>query len=176
MLEAAGITQKVAWLIPFAVIRMIVPARDAMLSALMSNDDRQSFREFEHTGDIGIEVTAPTRIELFRRAAIAMAALLVEEGSIAPAKERELTVEASGDADLMHDLLSALLCLFTIEDFIWCDASVSETAGGVRVSVKGEDFDAARHTLRGEIKAVTYHQLAVTGSPEGWSARVILDV
>jgi SHS2 domain-containing protein len=142
----------------------------------MSNHERQSFHEFEHTGDIGIEVTAPSRIELFRRTALALASLLVEEGSIATAKEHELTVQAATDADLMHDLLSALLCLFTIESFIWCEVAVSEIADGLRVVVRGEDFDAYRHTLRGEIKAVTYHQLSVTESADGWNARIIFDV
>lgn len=142
----------------------------------MSNHEKRSFHEFEHTGDIGIEVKAPTRIELFQRTALALASLLVEDGRIAPAKQREVMVRAKTDTDLMHDMLSALLCLFALEGFIWCDASVSEVPNGLRVTVRGEDFDAYRHALRGEIKAVRYHELAITSSPEGWNARVILNV
>jgi len=139
-------------------------------------NDNEPFREFEHTGDLGIELTAPTRVELFRRAAIALAALLVEGGRIASIEQRDLTIAADTDADLMHDLLTALLCLFTVDGFIWCDASVSESGQSLHVTVRGEPFDAARHSLRGEIKAVTYHQLMVTSSQDGWRARVILDV
>jgi SHS2 domain-containing protein len=142
----------------------------------MANDDDQLFRELEHTGDVGIALSAPTRVELFRRAAVAMAALLVEKDAIASTEQRDLTIAADTDADLMHDLLTALLCLFIVDGFIWCDASVTETGQSLHVTVKGESFDVARHSLRREIKAVTYHQLAVNSSPEGWSARVILDV
>jgi SHS2 domain-containing protein len=135
------------------------------------------FREFEHTGDIGIELEAPDRNELFRRAAIAIAALLVERSGVAAAEEREVTVKAASDEDMMHDLLEDLLTLFIVDTFIWSDASVQvRDDGSLRVRLYGERFDPARHEFRGEIKAVTYHQLSVRQSVEGWKARVIFDV
>ncbi|MDO8431022.1 MAG: archease [Candidatus Binatus sp.] len=139
-------------------------------------EDDALFREFEHTGDIGIELTAPTRAELFRRAAIALAALLVERASVAEIEQREIAVEADADLDLMHDLLGELLALFTVEGFIWRDASVEEADRSLRVTVRGEPFDPGRHEFRGEIKAVTYHQLMVENSLDGWRSRIIFDV
>lgn len=139
-------------------------------------EDAALFREFEHTGDLGIELTAATRGELFRRAAIALAALLVERAGVAEIEQREITVEAETDLDLMHDLLTELLALFTVEGFIWHDASVEETERSLRVTLRGERFDPAGHAFRGEIKAVTYHQLIVESSPGGWRSRVIFDV
>ncbi len=140
------------------------------------SEDATLFREFEHTGDLGIELTAPTRSELFRRAAIALSALLVERVSVAEIERREVVVEAEADLDLMHDLLTELLVLFTVEGFIWRDASVKEVDRSLRVTLRGEPFDPTRHPFRGEIKAVTYHQLVVENSPDGWRSRVIFDV
>ena len=139
-------------------------------------EDATLFREFEHTGDLGIELAAPTRDELFRRAAIAIASLLVETAGVAELEQREVTVEAEADVDLMHDLLTELLALFTVEGFIWRDASVREAGRSLRVTLRGEPFDPARHAFRGEIKAVTYHQLMVENSPGGWRSRIIFDV
>jgi SHS2 domain-containing protein len=139
-------------------------------------EDAALFREFEHTGDLGIELEAPTRAELFRRAAIALAALMVETASVAETEQRQVAVEAQADLDLMHDLLTELLALFTVEGFIWRDASVTEAGRSLRVTLRGEPFDPARHAFRGEIKAVTYHQLMVDNSPGGWRSRVIFDV
>lgn len=139
-------------------------------------EDAALFREFEHTGDLGIELDAPTRGELFRRAAIAIASLLVEMAGVAEIEQREIVVEAEADLDLMHDLLTELLALFTVEGFIWRDASVKEAGRSLRVTLRGEPFDPARHTFRGEIKAVPYHQLMVENSPGGWRSRVIFDV
>ena len=134
------------------------------------------FREFEHTGDLGIELTAPTRGELFRRAVIALSSLLVETAGVAAIEQRRIVVEAAADPDLMHDLLTELLQIFTVEGFIWCDASVEEADRALRVTLHGERFDPTRHAFRGEIKAVTYHQLTVENSSDGWCARIILDV
>ena len=55
-------------------------------------EDAALFREFEHTGDLGIEMDAPTRGELFRRAAIAIASLLVEMAGVAEIEQREIVV------------------------------------------------------------------------------------
>jgi len=139
-------------------------------------EDAALFREFEHTGDLGIELDAPTRGELFRRAAVALAMLLVETASVAEIEDREIAVEAQADLDLMHDLLTELLAPFTVEGFIWRDASVTEAGRSLRVTLRGEPFDPARHAFRGEIKAVTYHQLMVENSPDGWRSRIIFDV
>jgi len=139
-------------------------------------EDAALFREFEHTGDLGIELDAPTRGELFRRAAIALAALLVESASVAEIEQRQVAVEAETDPDLMHDMLTELLALFAVDGFIWRDASVTEAGRSLHVTLRGESFDPARHAFRGEIKAVTYHQLTVENSPGGWRSRVIFDV
>jgi SHS2 domain-containing protein len=134
------------------------------------------FREFEHTGDTGIELTAATRGELFRHAVLALAALLVDTGGIQTAEERAVSVEAGSDVDLMHDLLSELLYIFTAEGFIWHEASVTEDGRSLKVLLCGEPFTPSRHPFYGEIKAVTYHQLTVNGSPEGWYGRIIFDL
>jgi hypothetical protein len=68
-----------------------------------SNEDTSLFREVEHTGDLGIEVTAPTRSELFRRAALALAALLVEQSKVESSEPRTVEITAGDDIDMMHD-------------------------------------------------------------------------
>lgn len=142
----------------------------------MEDETTTQFREFEHTGDLGIELVAPTRAELFRRAAIALSSLLVERASVTSIERREITVEAEADLDLMHDLLTELLALFTVECFIWREASVVETDRSLHVTLRGEPFDPMRHTFGGEIKAVTYHQLMVEKSLDGWHSRIVFDV
>jgi SHS2 domain-containing protein len=113
---------------------------------------------------------------LFRCAAIALASLLVERVGVAALERREVTAEAEADLDLMHDLLTELLALLMVEGFIWRDASVDEADRSLRVALRGQRFDPTRHASRREIKAVTYHQLMVENSPNGWRSRTIFDV
>ncbi len=145
----------------------------------MSEKDHRAaplFREFEHTGDIGIELDAPSRPKLFGRALLALAHLMVEPEAVRPLEERRIELPAASDTDLMHDLLSAALTLFLADEFIWCAASVSERDGGIAARLSGEPYDPRRHTLIQELKAVTYHGLSVEQVDGGWRARNVLDV
>lgn len=134
------------------------------------------YREFEHTGDIGIEVEAATRAELFARAVTAVARIMVEPGALNSTERRTIEVRADGDADLLHDLLAAALNLFLADGFIWSDAEVAEHDGALSATLAGEPYDAKRHELRTELKAVTYHELRVVNEDGRWHARVIFDV
>lgn len=133
------------------------------------------YRELEHTGDVGIEISAPARSELFRRAALALADLLVA-CRVTAIEQREVEISASDDVELMHDFLTELLQLYAAENFIWRDAAVEEKPGGIRIDLRGEAFDSKRHLPRGEIKAVTYHQMTVENTATEWRARIIFDV
>ncbi len=138
--------------------------------------DDDIFREIEHTGDVGIEIEADSRSELFRRAAIAIARLMVDTTGVRPIETRDLSIPGTDDADLMHDMLSALLQTFLVDSFIWSTAAVDEDSGGLKVRLRGERFDPSRHEFRREIKAVTYHELSVRNVDGRWFARVIFDV
>jgi SHS2 domain-containing protein len=139
-------------------------------------NDRCYFTEFEHTGDLGIEVRAPSRIELFRTAAIALSRLMVEERGVVAREDRCLKVAAASDAELMHDLLTGLLNLFTIEGFIWSEVFVEQEKGLLKVKLRGEIFASSSHELIQEIKAVTFHELSVEQASDGWRSRIIFDV
>jgi len=135
-----------------------------------------NFTEFDHTGDVGIEVGAASRPALFGCALVAMARLMVAGDAIRALETRTVSVSANNDIDLIHHLLSAALNLFLVDEFIWRDASVVATGGGLTAQLAGETFDRLRHELRGEIKAVTYHQLSVSQHKTGdWRARIIFD-
>ena len=127
-------------------------------------------------GDLGIEITAPTRSELFRNAVLALADLLVEISSVKSIDARAVEVTGNDDVDLMHDLLTELLQLFAADNFIWRDAAVEERGRALYVIIKGESFDVAHMVPRGEIKAVTYHQMTVERATNAWRARIIFDV
>ncbi len=58
----------------------------------------------------------------------------------------------------------------------WGQATASECEGKLVAELSGEPFDQRRHRLRQEVKAVTYHQLAVEPVLGGWRARVVFDI
>jgi SHS2 domain-containing protein len=135
------------------------------------------FREIDHTADIGIEVEAETPSELFRRAGVALFSLMVGLEGVDLCEIREETVEAEGWENLLHDWLSQLLRQFLQDGFIAATITILDIdATHVRARLTGEKLDYERHDFETEIKAVTYHQLAVTCQDNRWRARVIFDV
>jgi SHS2 domain-containing protein len=134
-------------------------------------------REIEHTADLGFEVEAPSPALLFERAGLAMAALMVELDTVEPRERVALAVEAEGREELLHDWLQALLVRFGRDGFVPCELDV-DVADARRAAgtAAGERFDRRRHRLLTELKAVTWHGLAVREHDRGWWARVIFDV
>jgi SHS2 domain-containing protein len=47
---------------------------------------------------------------------------------------------------------------------------------GLKAKARGEPLDRERHELSHEVKAITYHQLEVKQTDQGWQARVIVDI
>jgi SHS2 domain-containing protein len=134
------------------------------------------FRELDHVGDLAIEVTGRSRVELFAHALVALARLMVEAPGLRTTDRRQFDCEAEDDPALMHDILSRALNLFLIDSFIWCRATVEEKGRGLKITLFGEQYDRTRHQLLREIKGVTFHQLFAGRGDDGWRAKIIFDV
>jgi protein archease len=134
-------------------------------------------REIPHTADVGFEVEAPTRDGCFERAALALADVVADTTTVVARERRHLRVAGDDAESQLHDLLHAMLLLGQVDGFLVSGVEVSAPdARTVHAVVAGEPYDPARHRLHGEVKAVTWHGLAVEPTGDGWRARVILDV
>ena len=138
---------------------------------------RGTYREIEHTADLGIEVTAPDLSALFASAAEALYALIADSATIA--NREAITVSATGDdtEGLLHAWLCELLALFNVQGFIGKRCEIARfTDGRVEGQVSGEQLDLKRHAFHTEIKGVTYHDFKVWQEDGMCHARVIFDV
>src|SRR5437870_2455132 len=136
-----------------------------------------SYREIEHTADLGIEVTAPDLPTLFASAGEALYGLIVDAATVQ--SQEEITVTATGDGpeELLHAWLCELLAQFNVHGFVGKSCEVAELAPDrVDGFIKGEKLDLARHRFHTEIKGVTYHDFKVWEETTEWHARVIFDV
>jgi protein archease len=140
----------------------------------LSADD--FYREFEHTGDLGIEVEAASREELLARATTALARVMVEPETVGAVERCQIEVRDGDDPNLLHDLLAEALNKFLIDGFIWREAAVTIRDGSAVATLAGENFDSRRHQLLTEIKAVTYHRLAVEHEGDKWRATIVFDI
>lgn len=138
---------------------------------------RELFREIEHTGDLAILVDANDLPELFARAGLSLFALLVAPESVRSVERRMVRVGGRDQEDLMHEWLSRLLSDFYVDGFVAASIRVTRLdREHLEAELEGERFDRGRHETLREIKAVTYHALAIRTTGRGCEAQVTFDV
>ena len=135
------------------------------------------YRIFDHTADLGVEITGASQEEIYAGAADALFDLLTDLSSVRESEERKLTIEGEGPDDLLVNFLRELLYLWNGEGFLMKRCTILDTAHRRLTAVlRGERYDPARHRIRMEIKAATYHQASIRRTATGWIGRVVFDV
>ena len=135
------------------------------------------YKLFDHTADLGVEVHGKTVNELFANAAFAVFDVLADLSHVSPIVERKIVVDGEGWEDLLVNYLREILYMYNGEGLLLKEFSVFDIdPRHLEGKVAGEPFDPAKHTINTEIKAVTYHQVAVKEDQGMWTGRVIFDV
>lgn len=136
-----------------------------------------NIRFLDHPSDIGIQAHGASRAEAFASAAAALVSLLLDPSTVDTTERRSIAVTASDEEQLLVRWLSEILFLYDGNRFVCRNIDVSTcTATAIEATVSGEPFDPRKHTARTDIKAVTYHQLAIWHDDAGWGVRVYVDV
>ena len=138
------------------------------------------FDFFDHTADVGFELSAPTLPALFEQAALALSAVLSGSGPIEPREQGAVSLSAPSIEQLLVDWLAELLGRFDIALWLTSGAQVTidrdDGCCRLRAAVTGEPLDPRRHLGALPVKGITYHRLSVRRSSGGWRATVVLDV
>jgi SHS2 domain-containing protein len=141
------------------------------------SSDRGSFREIEHTADLGIEVTASSLAGLFSTTGEALFALIADPKNLEARDAIAVAAGGDGPEELLHAWLRELLAQFNLTGFVAARCEVRKiTRERVEGIVTGEKLDLKRHCFYTEIKGVTYHDFRVWEENGSWRARVIFDV
>ncbi len=136
------------------------------------------FETFDHTADLGLRIRAGDLNTLFAEAGLALGSILVEDpASVQPARRVAIDLPADEVEYLLFDWLRAILYHFEVDHLLVarCEVRVGPSAG-LQAVLEGETFDPLRHELSHEVKAITYHDLRVEETEDGWLAEVIVDI
>jgi len=147
----------------------------------MSVDPPDWFREIDHTGDVGIQITAPTLPTLFERAAHGMFWVLTDLETVQASDATYITVDGHDREALMVRWLSELNYRHTVDDVLYRGFEIdtiarSDDTHHLSATVRGESIDPDRHTVYTEIKAITFHGMEIQEANGGWTVQVIFDM
>ncbi len=135
------------------------------------------FELLEHPADIGFRAFGGTAADLFANAAVALLSIAAVLDNATPRERYELAAEGADYESLLVAWLSEVLYLYDGRGIAAREFRVgSITPHAISATALGEPRDPERHPARLVVKAVTWHQLKVEETPQGWVAEVYLDI
>jgi SHS2 domain-containing protein len=131
------------------------------------------FREHAHTADWELEVWAPDLVALLEQAARGMYSLSGLKLQAGPQQERTLELQADDAESLLVRFLTELLWLEQDQQ-LGFDRFSMQMNGPYNLHARLFGHSIAAVTK--EIKAVTYHNLAIRATPNGLNVEIVFDV
>ena len=135
-------------------------------------DPTEGSRELAHTADWELEVWATDMSGLLRQAALGMYQLMALELAPGPRQQRRLELEADDREALLVEFLQELLFLAESECLAFDSLDLSVEDLRLRATVEGAPLVSQGK----EVKAVTFHRLAIRQTARGLETRVVFDV
>ncbi|MGD8969498.1 MAG: archease [Anaerolineae bacterium] len=134
---------------------------------------QKHFEEIEHTADIAIRVWGHDLAALFANAAYAMSCLLTDVEDVVPTVEQTIELVAEDVEVLLVDWLSELLFLGERDNLVFTTVDrLRVTPNRLHATVRGGPIQE-RYS---HIKAVTFSELQITGTEEGYETVIVFDV
>ena len=132
---------------------------------------------FEHTADLGLRIWSPSLDALFAEAGECLFAAIVEDlADVRPEIAQAFEIAGTDRDYLLFDWLRELLYRFDADHMVYSRFDVRVRDDGLTATARGERLDPERHVLNHEVKAITYHNLKVEKTADGWLAEVIVDI
>lgn len=130
----------------------------------------------DHTADVAVAATGGTLGDVFAAVADGLTAAMCED--VPEGGERfDLSVEAESREALLFDFLDELIYVRDVESVLPADhgATVEREGDRWRVDATARGVPLSAVTAR-EVKAVTYSEMDLSETADGWRAYVVFDV
>lgn len=135
------------------------------------------FELLDHPADIGFRVHAGTREELYASAAHALVSLILDASRIEAKQEVQIEAEGGDFDSLLVNWLNEVLYYTDSKRLALGSFEIAPLERyRIRCVARGEPRDREKHPGKLVVKAVTYHQLKIARTADGWSADVYVDV
>ena len=134
------------------------------------------WEHFEHGADIGVRGVAPTKVQAFEQAALALTAVVTDPALVAPETEVTLQCEAGDDELLLAAWLNALVSEMATRRMLFSRFALSLHRHRLEARMAGERVRVERHQPAVEVKGATVTALRVAPVAGGWLAQTVVDV
>ena len=138
------------------------------------------FELFEHKADVGVRGKGKSLEKAFAECGKAMFSVMVELENVKGEEGVKVKVEGQDKEQLLVNFLNELLYLKDVKEMFFSrfDLYIIEEAGKWRLEGKafGEKINKEKHSIKGDVKAASFHQLNVSGENGEFVAQCVVDV
>lgn len=125
----------------------------------------KKFEYFDVTADIGFYAYGNSLNEAFENAGLAIFNIISNTDNVSKSKSFEFEITSEDEVSLLYDYLEELLFYHEIEFMLFSDFEVDIEKTSVEFKLKakitGEEINWNKHERNCEIKAITFHKMAV---------------
>ena len=120
------------------------------------------FEYFDVTADIGFKAYGNSLDEAFENAGLAIFNIISDTKDIDAVKEITFEITSEDEVSLLYDYLEELLFYHETEFMLFSQFHVEIDENlHLKAKIAGEEINWDKHDRKTEIKAITYHQMAV---------------
>lgn len=145
-------------------------------------DNLNGFRYLEHTADVKFEAYGKTYEEVFINSGYAFSNITLDTTKVEKKLIKKINLISQDIISLLYDFLEELILLFEVEHFVLSEISKLELdRENNKLFVKllgdyiNEDNDG-KYEFKHNIKAVTYNDMKIDKSDNGFTATVVVDI
>lgn len=127
--------------------------------------------------DLTVEAYGLDLSEAFANVALGAFNAITSLEGVEPLESKIVEVRSEDYPALLYDFLDELLFIYDSELLVFSkiDVKIGENPLHLTSECRGEHLDPSRHKPRIIIKAVTFHQMKIEETQEGWKIRVVFD-
>lgn len=124
-----------------------------------------------------VEVSAPSLPELFADAGLALFEAITDVTTVRPRQHVSLSLAGADPEELLVAWLTELLFFYESERWLFCRFEPRlPSPHRVEGEAWGERLDPNRHPIDREVKAVTYHRMALVREGDLIKTRIVFDL
>jgi SHS2 domain-containing protein len=139
-----------------------------------------SFRYLDHMTDVIVEAFGNTLEDAFANSALGLVNTMFELSEVIPKMEIKIYADGYDLESLLYNWLEKIILVMLIDNIVISNlkVNISERNGYYSIIgvATGEHIDLERHRYKIEIKAVTYHEMAIKEDCTGLTIRFLLDL
>jgi SHS2 domain-containing protein len=137
----------------------------------------KAFDVIDHTADIGIISYGIDLKMVFSNAALGLFSLITELAEIKENTQREVKISSHDRESLLVEWLNELIYIFDTERIVFTRFEF-DTLSEVKLIARcfGNAINPKQQIIKREVKAATYHMLAITKENDRYKAQIIFDI